>query len=157
MNSLAGTLTLVRLAVRRDRLILPACIAAFTFMVTVSTSATVALYPTVESRIQAAAGINNMASLAALYGRIYAAIERVVSDGQRNGEFVTHAPPAEQASIIVAVNDGMLLEWLRRGRGGQLDGETLVRAMRLTVLDGVREHGAKVDGAKPNERGSNNG
>ena len=71
MNALTGTLALVRLAVRRDRVVLPACIAAFAFMVTVSTSATVALYPTVESRIQAAAGINNMASLVALYGRIH--------------------------------------------------------------------------------------
>ncbi len=71
MSSLTGTLALVRLAVRRDRILLPVTIAAFAVMVTFSTSATVALYPTVEARIQAAASINNMASLVALYGRIY--------------------------------------------------------------------------------------
>ncbi len=71
MSSLTGTWPLVRLAVRRDRILLPACIAAFVVMVTFSTSATVALYPTVESRVQAAAAINSMASLVALYGRIY--------------------------------------------------------------------------------------
>lgn len=71
MSSLTGTLSLVRLALRRDRILLPACIAAFVIMVTFSTSATVALYPTVESRVQAAASINNMASLVALYGRVY--------------------------------------------------------------------------------------
>jgi ABC-2 type transport system permease protein len=71
VSHLAGTWHLVRLAVRRDRILLPACIAAFVVMVTFSTSATVALYPTVESRVEAAAAINNMASLVALYGRIY--------------------------------------------------------------------------------------
>jgi len=71
VDSLTGTAALVRLALRRDRILLPACVAAFVIMVTFSASATVALYPTVESRIQAAASINSMTSLVALYGRIY--------------------------------------------------------------------------------------
>lgn len=71
MGSLTGTPALVRLALRRDRILLPACIAAFVVMVTFSASATVALYPSVESRVQAAASINSMTSLVALYGRIY--------------------------------------------------------------------------------------
>jgi ABC-2 type transport system permease protein len=71
MGSFAGTLALVRLALRRDRILLPAAVVAFVVMVTFSTSATVELYPTAESRVQAAAAINTMASLVALYGRIY--------------------------------------------------------------------------------------
>lgn len=71
MSSFSGSWQLARLALRRDRVLLPVCIAAFVVMVTFSTSATVALYPTVESRVEAAAAINNMASLVALYGRVY--------------------------------------------------------------------------------------
>jgi TetR/AcrR family acrAB operon transcriptional repressor len=121
------------------------------------------LLPVVMSKEFSGSGDPAERRVQALYGRIYAAIERVVADGQRNGEFAPHAPPPEQASIIVAVNDGMLLEWLRRGRGDQLDGETLVRAMRLTVLEGVRDHdaaaprSAKTDGNARKKRGSNDG
>ena len=71
MTSLVGTASLVRLALRRDRVILPICIAIFVALVTSSTSATIALYPTVASRVQAAASLNNTASLVAFYGRIY--------------------------------------------------------------------------------------
>jgi ABC-2 type transport system permease protein len=71
VSSLVGTASLVRLALRRDRVILPVCIAIFVALVTSSTSATIALYPTVTSRVQAAASLNNTASLVAFYGRIY--------------------------------------------------------------------------------------
>lgn len=71
MSALTGTGQLLRLAVRRDRIVLPAWIATFVVMVTFSASATTDLYPTVESRIQAVASINGTTSLVAFYGRIY--------------------------------------------------------------------------------------
>lgn len=71
MNGLAGTGALLRLALRRDRVLLPAWIAVFVMMAASSAAATVGLYPTTASRAQAAASINNAASLVALYGRVY--------------------------------------------------------------------------------------
>jgi ABC-2 type transport system permease protein len=71
MNSLVGTRALVRLALRRDRVMLPVWIVVLVGTAASSASATVGLYPTVASRVQAAASVNDSASLVALYGRIY--------------------------------------------------------------------------------------
>lgn len=114
------------------------------------------LLPVVMSKEFSGSGDPAEKRVQALYDRIYAAIERMVADGQRSGEFATHAPPGEQASVIVAVHDGMLLEWLRRGRGGKLDGQALVRAMRLTVLEGIRNHLGGT-GTDSDKRGSDDG
>lgn len=70
-NSLAGTGTLVRLALRRDRIILPAWVFGFVSMAAVSTSATIGLFPTVESRISEAASLNGTPALVAMYGKVY--------------------------------------------------------------------------------------
>lgn len=77
------------------------------------------------------------ARVEALYDRLYAALERMVEDGHRSGDFWHHAGAAEQASIIVAMHDGMLLEWLRRGGKNRVDPFELVRAFRLTMLKGL--------------------
>ncbi|GAA4039147.1 ABC transporter permease [Nonomuraea soli] len=66
-----ATLQLVRLALRRDRLLLPAWILTFVVMAAGSAAATVPLFPTESSRILAANGMNAMPSLVALYGKIY--------------------------------------------------------------------------------------
>jgi ABC-2 type transport system permease protein len=71
VSVLAGTWELVRLALRRDRILLPVCIAAFVLVVASSTKATVALYPSPQSRLVAAASVNKSPALVALYGRIY--------------------------------------------------------------------------------------
>lgn len=71
MNSLRGTTTLIRLALRRDRVLLPVWIAAFVGIAAGSAAATKDLYPTVPSRLQAAESINTTSSLVALYGRVY--------------------------------------------------------------------------------------
>lgn len=71
MSSLAGTRALVRLAVRRDRVMLPVWIAVFVATAMSSAAATIDLYPTVESVVQAAASLNSTPSLVALYGRVY--------------------------------------------------------------------------------------
>ena len=70
-EGLAGTGTLIRLAVRRDRVMIPIWVAVFVVMAAVSADATVGLYPDVASRAQAAETINGTPSLVALYGRIY--------------------------------------------------------------------------------------
>lgn len=70
-DSLAGTGTLVRLALRRDRVMLPTWVAVFVVMAAFSASATVGLYPDTGSRVRAAEAINGTPSLVALYGRIY--------------------------------------------------------------------------------------
>lgn len=71
MRSFEGTGTLIRLGLRRDRVLLPAWISVFVLMVAGSASATVGIYPTIASRVQAAGAINGTPSLVALYGPIY--------------------------------------------------------------------------------------
>jgi ABC-2 type transport system permease protein len=71
VNGLLGTGPLVRLAIRRDRVLLPSWIAVFVLTAASSASATLGLFPTVESRVQAAAANNSTTALVALYGRVY--------------------------------------------------------------------------------------
>ncbi len=71
MTALAGTGQLIRLALRRDRIMLTAWILIFVAMAAGSASATVGLYDTPQSMAQAAQAINNSPSLVALYGVIY--------------------------------------------------------------------------------------
>jgi ABC-2 type transport system permease protein len=70
-GTLVGTTRLIRLAVRRDRWLLPAWLVGFAAMAGVSAKATAGLYPDVASRVEAARSINASAALVALYGRIY--------------------------------------------------------------------------------------
>ena len=62
---------MLRLAIRRDRLLLPAWIVGLAVMAGGSAAATVSLYPTEASRVEAANTINASAAVVALYGRIY--------------------------------------------------------------------------------------
>jgi ABC-2 type transport system permease protein len=71
MSALAGTVPLVRLALRRDRILVPLWVVTFAFMVTFSAQATMELYPTEASRVQAVAALNGAPALVAFYGRVY--------------------------------------------------------------------------------------
>jgi ABC-2 type transport system permease protein len=71
MNRFVGTWTLTRLALRRDRILLPVWIAVFPLFTISSASATIALYPDEVSRIEAASAINDLPAAVALYGRIW--------------------------------------------------------------------------------------
>lgn len=71
MNAFAGTGTLLRLALRRDRVLIGVWLAVFVAMAAFSAAATVDLYPTVASRVEAAETLNRSQSLVALYGRVY--------------------------------------------------------------------------------------
>ena len=71
MNDYAGTVALVWVALRRSRLLLASWVAVFVLVATYSAKATIDLYPTLTSRIEAADAINGSQALVALYGRIY--------------------------------------------------------------------------------------
>jgi len=71
MNALVGTRALVRLALRRDRIMLPAWLLVFVGMAASSAAATKDLYPTVDSRVNAALAANSTPALVALYGKVY--------------------------------------------------------------------------------------
>ena len=66
-----GTGRMTRLALRRDRVLLPAWIIGFALMVGISANATVGLYPDEIERIRAAMTVNATTALVALYGPIY--------------------------------------------------------------------------------------
>jgi ABC-2 type transport system permease protein len=70
-GSFAGTATLLRLALRRDRVLLPATVAVFVLVVTTSSLATTDLYPTQGGRTVAARAVNETPALVALYGPVY--------------------------------------------------------------------------------------
>jgi ABC-2 type transport system permease protein len=71
VNSLVGTASLVRLALRRDRVILVVFLLILVASVAASADATVKLYPDSASRLQAAVAINTATSTLALYGPIH--------------------------------------------------------------------------------------
>ena len=71
MNDFAGTSTLVRLALRRDRVILPVWILVFVGMASSSAQASISLYPEVQDRVSAAETSNSSPALVSLYGRIF--------------------------------------------------------------------------------------
>lgn len=71
MTALTGTWRLTRFALRRDRVLSPAWVAAFALITVSSASATMALYPDAASRLSAAAAINNVPVALAMYGRIW--------------------------------------------------------------------------------------
>jgi ABC-2 type transport system permease protein len=70
-EKLAGTGALVRLALRRDRIVLPAWTAIFVLLAAGSAQASVDLFPDEASRVKAAEAINNAPALVALYGKVY--------------------------------------------------------------------------------------
>jgi ABC-2 type transport system permease protein len=70
-GELSGTAGLARLALRRDRVLLPLWVGLFAALVWFSASATVDLYPTLAARVEAANTINSAAAVVALYGPIY--------------------------------------------------------------------------------------
>ncbi|MEV8097371.1 ABC transporter permease [Kitasatospora sp. NPDC085879] len=71
MNTLAGTPVLLRLALRRDRITLPAWVYALTASVVSTALAFRSLYDTEDARLRFAAGIAANTSLRALYGPLY--------------------------------------------------------------------------------------
>jgi len=73
-----------------------------------------------------------------LYARLHDEISEVLKEGQASGEFTSTISPAYQASVIIALIDGLLLEWHRRG--DELDGKQLARSARTLILSGIAAH-----------------
>ncbi|TWD74998.1 ABC-2 type transport system permease protein [Kribbella amoyensis] len=71
MKDFVGTGTLVRLALRRDRIQIPLWIVVFAGTAAGSAQASIELYPDVKSRVEAAMTTNSSPALVSLYGRIY--------------------------------------------------------------------------------------
>lgn len=73
--------------------------------------------------------------LDAMYNTVYEAVKDVLEEGYRDGSIRRTVPATEQAAILIAMMDGMLLEWLRRG--DRLKGQHLPRGMREMLLNGL--------------------
>lgn len=71
MSRFAGTWALTRLALRRDRWLLPIWIVVFVLITVSTASATMALYPDDASRTMAASAVNEVPAAVAFYGRIW--------------------------------------------------------------------------------------
>jgi AcrR family transcriptional regulator len=76
-------------------------------------------------------------SLDRLYDKYHEEMERVVKLGQDQGEFNESLAPREEAAVLVAFTDGMLLEWIRRSR--RLDGRRLVHSAKALIAGGLRK------------------
>jgi len=70
------------------------------------------------------------------YNIIYREIERVIVQGQQEGTICQTLPAQEQATVIVAMTEGLLLEWFRRGKS--LDGRALAQISRRFMLQGLQ-------------------
>ncbi|HEY0473877.1 MAG TPA: ABC transporter permease [Kribbella sp.] len=71
MNDFAGTAALVRLALRRDRILLPVWILLFVSMAAGSAKASINLYPDPHSWEEAGRTTNASPALVSLYGRVF--------------------------------------------------------------------------------------
>lgn len=70
-----------------------------------------------------------------MYARLHAEVERIIRLGQRAGIFDDQSEPGTLAVAMVAMIDGLLLEWYRFGH--EIDGPGLARAGRQMVLKGL--------------------
>ncbi|MGB3441618.1 MAG: ABC transporter permease, partial [Actinophytocola sp.] len=70
-DGFAGTGTLLRLALRRDRIMATIWILLFVIMAASSSAASQDLYTTLESRVRAANAVNDTPATLALYGRVF--------------------------------------------------------------------------------------
>ncbi len=71
-----------------------------------------------------------------IYQRLYNYIEGFIRQGQDEGTIRSDINSRELTAVVMAEHDGTLIEWYRRP--GELDGKSLTRVSRLTLLDGLR-------------------
>ncbi|MEV5574550.1 ABC transporter permease [Spirillospora sp. NPDC052269] len=71
MTALAGTGALTRLALRRDRIMMPVWLYVIVIMAASTAASTKGLYPDLASRAELASNTNDTPALVALYGRVY--------------------------------------------------------------------------------------
>jgi len=78
----------------------------------------------------------NEVRVRSIYRRLYAIVDRIIHQGQAEGSIRTDIRSHELTSVVVAEHDGTLVEWYRRP--GELEGKSLAKAVRLTLLDGLK-------------------
>lgn len=71
MSELSGTRAILAMDLRRDKIVLPVCVATFAAVAAGSAAATIGLFPDEASRLEGAELINLSAALVAMYGRVY--------------------------------------------------------------------------------------
>jgi Transcriptional regulator len=76
-----------------------------------------------------------------IYDAFVQALEKIVRAGCAAGEFRADLDTRELAAVVLALQHGTLMEWYCRS--GTLNGQGLVRAARVVLLDGIL-HGARV-------------
>jgi ABC-2 type transport system permease protein len=122
-ETLAGTGTLIRLGLRRDRWLLPAWIVSFALVAYSTAQAGAGLYPDVGSRVEAATALNATASMVALFGRIYDPASLGALALIKYTAFMTAILAALMVSLTVrhtrADEEGGRLELLGGGRLGR--------------------------------------
>ncbi len=72
--------------------------------------------------------------LTRMYERLYAALTAIFERGYADGTIVKFGPARDQAAIVIAMNEGMLLEWLRHT--ASINGPAVVRSMRNMLISG---------------------
>lgn len=77
------------------------------------------------------------ARVRSIYAKMYAEIERIVVQGQRENVFRTDLASRDLTAIIMASHDGVLIEWYRRPN--ELKGKNLANVLRATLLNGLRQ------------------
>lgn len=70
-----------------------------------------------------------------MYERVYQALTAIVKEGQQSGRIRDATSPRAYAAILIAMSDGMLLEWLRRNE--KINGLAVVRGFRGMLLSGL--------------------
>ena len=73
--------------------------------------------------------------LETLYQRYHDEMARVTREGQQLGLFDDVLSANERAAVLVALTDGMLLEWYRFS--DRLDGKSLVKAAKAQIVSGM--------------------
>jgi AcrR family transcriptional regulator len=73
----------------------------------------------------------------ALYAHFAEALEVLVSFGKATGAFIDYGPTREMAGILIAMSDGMLLGWARRG--DEMNGAAYVSVARRFLLAAMKK------------------
>lgn len=81
------------------------------------------------------AGDDVEARVKAIYKRYYAAIEKIIRQGKTQGEFREDVDVRSMAGIMMAINNGTMMEWYCRS--DDHNGRELARAGRAIAMTGV--------------------
>ncbi|WP_340151998.1 TetR/AcrR family transcriptional regulator [uncultured Sneathiella sp.] len=70
-----------------------------------------------------------------LYQLLYTHLEETIAQGQKSGEIKLIVPTRELASIVIALHDGIFIEWSRQEM--KMSGDDLIRAARSLIVNGL--------------------